>query len=176
MPAKCLAGRSLQTLAGRLSLCLHSSSWTGGTRSTRAGLTKAVYHHSITSFTGRETKALRVHSLPAQERQNGGTEGLGEGQLICLTGLWPKVSCHIPASAGPLPSPKHGALWKEKEEGSKGAREASGGYRMDGQVVYRAEWVLSRETSAHLWVHRPSSCVMRPQACHSLQEPQFSHL
>lgn len=66
-------------------------------------------------FTGGENKILRVHSLLAQGGRNGGTEGQGEGLLICLTRLWPKVSYHIPVPAGPLPSPKHGAVRKGKE-------------------------------------------------------------
>lgn len=78
---------------------------------------------------------MRVHSLLSQGRQNGGTGGQVEGLLICLTGLWPKVSCHIPAPAGPLSSPKHGAARREKEARKRGAGEAPGRYKTVGQLA-----------------------------------------
>lgn len=63
----------------------------------------------------------------------------GRGCLICLTQLWPKVSCHIPDPAGTLPSPKHGALGKGEGGGEEWAGEVL------GQVAWGAVPAWPRE-------------------------------
>lgn len=148
MPEKCLAGRCFHTPpADWVSVTIPAPRLEGPEQlgwAPRPGLTEAAPQHPSTSFTDGKTQTLRRHSLSAQGGQNGGTGGQGEGLLICLTRLWPKVSYHILAPAGPLPSPKHGAVRKKEAGRRRGAGEALEGYRTLGPMAWRAELALPR--------------------------------
>lgn len=89
----------------------------------------------------------------------------GKGWLICLTQLWPKVSCHIPDPAETLPSPKHGALGKGEGGGEEWAGEVL------GQVAWGAEPARPREARPATGSHRPISC---PAASSMSQSPRAS--
>lgn len=115
-------------------------------------LTQAARQHLVTSFTGREARALRGHSWAAQE---GGQE-VGGGPAYLPHPALAQGQHHIPALAGPLPSPKHGAVGEGAVLGG-----LSGHYI--GELL---------PTSG---VHRSSSCVVWPQACHRCLVPQFFH-